>query len=181
MHSTITEEEHKLFQAEMHKQGVVSIHQQSPPPPKPAKITSTPPPKRRAILTQPQTQSFSPLPQVSSEDFLEFRRPGLQNRVMQKLRRGDFPMEAVLDLHGYTVMQAEQMLEQFLLHARTHSWHSVLIVHGKGKTTRGESTLPILKNRVNQWLREDPNVLGFCSAKQSHGGVGAVYVLLRKS
>ena len=38
-----------------------------------------------------------------------------------------------------------------------------------------------IKSYVNHWLREIPEVLAYHSAQRHHGGVGAVYVLLRKS
>ena len=40
---------------------------------------------------------------------------------------------------------------------------------------------PVLKSKVNHWLRRRDSVLAFVSTRQVHGGTGAVYVLLRKS
>ncbi|HRY16587.1 MAG TPA: Smr/MutS family protein, partial [Candidatus Competibacteraceae bacterium] len=47
---------------------------------------------------------------------------------------------------------------------------------GKGSRHRG----PILKQKVNHWLRQRDEVLAFCSARAIDGGTGAVYVLLRR-
>jgi DNA-nicking Smr family endonuclease len=38
---------------------------------------------------------------------------------------------------------------------------------------------PILKNEVNEWLRQIELVLAFCSARPEDGGRGAVYALLQ--
>ncbi len=51
------------------------------------------------------------------------------------------------------------------------------LVHGKSK--RPDDAKPILKNLVNQRLREYSNVLAFCSATAKDGGSGAVYILLK--
>jgi DNA-nicking Smr family endonuclease len=54
----------------------------------------------------------------------------------------------------------------------------VLISHGKGErsTTPGR-----LKSFVAQWLIDHPDVIAYCSAQRMHGGVGSVYVLVKKS
>jgi DNA-nicking Smr family endonuclease len=114
---------------------------------------------------------------VTSEAMLQSVRPGIQTRVMQRLKRGDFEVEAVLDLHGFSLVEAEQELHDFLACALSQDWHCVQIIHGKGKNS---SQPPLLKNSVNQWLRTYPAVLAFCSAKPSDGGAGAVYVLLQR-
>jgi DNA-nicking Smr family endonuclease len=55
----------------------------------------------------------------------------------------------------------------------------VRIIHGKGKSSEGK--LPVLKGKVNSWLRQRDEVIAFCSARPSDGGTGAVYVLLKRS
>jgi DNA-nicking Smr family endonuclease len=54
----------------------------------------------------------------------------------------------------------------------------VRIIHGKGKSSEGK--LPVLKGKVNSWLRQKGEVLAFCSARPNDGGTGAVYVLLKR-
>jgi len=39
----------------------------------------------------------------------------------------------------------------------------------------------VLKNKLNLWLRQHNDVLAYCSARQSDGGAGAIYVLLKQS
>lgn len=118
------------------------------------------------------------LPPVQAGDSLHFMRPGLQWRVMQRLKRGEFPVGGELDLHGLTVTQAHEALHRFLNQALEQGWRCVRIIHGKG--WRNEPTPPILKNRLNYWLREYDAVLAFCSALPQEGGKGAVRVLLRR-
>ncbi|MGD8310820.1 MAG: Smr/MutS family protein, partial [Chromatiales bacterium] len=52
----------------------------------------------------------------------------------------------------------------------------VRIIHGKGGV-RGQ---PVLKQKVDQWLPQHPDVLALCSAPSWDGGTGAAYVLLAR-
>ncbi|MCW8847377.1 MAG: Smr/MutS family endonuclease [Sedimenticola sp.] len=109
---------------------------------------------------------------------LEFHRPGVQNRLFQELRRGKMPPESMLDLHGLRVIEARKALASFLAHAIRHRLRVVQIIHGKG--SRSEDQQPILKQKINQWLRQRDEVLAFCSAPRFDGGTGAAYVLLSR-
>ena len=53
------------------------------------------------------------------------------------------------------------------------------LVHGKGLGSGQRG--PILKGKVDRWLRRWDPVLAFSSARQVDGGTGAIYVLLRKA
>ena len=115
---------------------------------------------------------------VESGEVLRFLRPGIQETVLTKLRRGHFPIEATLDLHGLTAAEANNQLHRFVLHSEGLGRAAVRIVHGKGHGSKGQQ--PILKAKINQWLREFTAVLAFCSSHPRDGGTGAVDVLLRK-
>ena len=131
-----------------------------------------------------------PLPKVADEDeddfadrnietpaFLEFRRDGIQHRTYHDLRRGIIEPEATLDLHGLRVLEARKALAGFLGQSTARGRRCVRIIHGKG---RGSSEQPILKQKINQWLPQRPEVLAFTSAPRWDGGTGAVYVLLSR-
>lgn len=115
---------------------------------------------------------------VAAVEELLFQRPGLQTTVMRKLRRGQFANEAELDLHGMRVEEARSAVGEFLDMASRQGLRCVRIVHGKGYGSR--SDMPVLKNRVNGWLRQRAEVLAFCSARPVDGGTGAVYVLIKR-
>jgi DNA-nicking Smr family endonuclease len=115
---------------------------------------------------------------VESGEVLRFLRTGIQTSALQKLRRGHFPIQATLDLHGLTVAEANSQLHRFVLHSESVGRVAVRIVHGKGHGSKGQQ--PILKAKINQWLREFTAVLAFCSSRPQDGGTGAVDVLLKK-
>ncbi len=113
---------------------------------------------------------------VAAESELTFQRAGLQNRQFRKLKAAKFVIEATLDLHGLNSEQANLALARFLIESVTRGMRCVLIIHGKSKLSASH---PIIKNKVNHWLKQSSDVLAFCSAQAQHGGRGAVYVLLR--
>ncbi len=116
--------------------------------------------------------------EVETGDELLFLRPGIQHGVLRKLRRGQYSCGTELDLHGMTVPVAHQALGEFLLHCQTRGISCARIIHGKGHGSKQQK--PVLKNRVNLWLRQRDEILAFCSARPEDGGTGAVYVLIKR-
>lgn len=115
---------------------------------------------------------------VGNEEMLGFRRAGIQHRQFAKLKSGRIHLEAELDLHGMTLLKAEPALAQFLDQCQQQRIRYIRIIHGKGWGSRDNK--PVLKSKVNQWLRDSQMVLAFCSATITDGGAGAVYVMLRR-
>lgn len=113
---------------------------------------------------------------IETGAFLEFRRPGIQNRVFHDLQRGVIDAQATLDLHGLRVREARTALLRFLAQSTSGHRRCVRIIHGKGRSSGGQQ--PVLKQKTNQWLRQREEVLAFVSAPRWDGGTGAVYVLL---
>ena len=110
---------------------------------------------------------------------LDFKRPGVQNGVYRKLRQGKYPMDARLDLHRMTADRAREEVFHFIREALSYDLRNVLLVPGRG--THNQSQEAVLKSYLNKWLPEFDEVQAFCSAIPSHGGTGAVYVMLKKS
>ncbi len=115
---------------------------------------------------------------VKSGDSHEFMRPGVQHRLFKRLRQGTMRIDADLDLHGLTIPEARSAVAEFIHECTLRRIRVALIIHGKGFSSAAGK--PVLKNRVDSWLRQHPAVLAFCSAQPRHGGSGAVYVLLRQ-
>ena len=115
--------------------------------------------------------------ELDTGEELYYRRDGIQNKVLRKLRRGQYRVSAVLDLHGMNVATARQALLEFLHDAKREHMTCVRIIHGKGLRSRHKG--PVIKTKVNAWLRQRDDILAFCSARPVDGGTGAIYVLLR--
>jgi len=117
--------------------------------------------------------------EVQAGDEMAFRRAGVPETALCRLRQGQYRVEAETDLHGLTVAEATAQLAGFLREARARALRCIRIIHGKGlrSGTRG----PVLKNTVNALLRGSDRVLAFASARPAAGGTGATLVLLSRS
>jgi len=116
---------------------------------------------------------------VEPSALLAFKRPGLQTNVYRNFRLGKYTIDARLDLHGLTVAQARVEIVGFIDECMRHDIRCVLINHGKGFDRQPQPGL--LKSCVAHWLPQLPAVMAFHSAQKHHGGVGATYVMLKKS
>lgn len=113
---------------------------------------------------------------VSSEEVIFFRRNGISKKILLDIKNARVRFEAVLDLHGLYPNDAAMHLTQFINNQYVKGHKIILIIHGKsGK----DHTPPVIKNLVNSYLQQIPEVLAFHSAKPKDGGSGAVYVLLK--
>lgn len=115
--------------------------------------------------------------EVTADEALFFARAGLQQRQLQRLKRGLLPIGAELDMHGMTAAIARTAVVNFITLCREQHIRCARIIHGKGYSTEGRA--PVLKNHINSWLRQHHDVLAFSSAQIQDGGSGALYVLLR--
>jgi len=130
--------------------------------------------------TTPQTLKpyIAHQPDVTAECILSYQKPGLDPKLLKQLTSGKNAIQLTIDLHGETEASAEQTLIEAWQHAEAQALRHLLIIHGKGKQSVGNTA--ILKSLVNRFLLSMPNVLAFCSAKPQDGGTGAVYVLLKR-
>lgn len=117
--------------------------------------------------------------EAANGDALRFSRPHVGRRTMRKLARGNFSVQAEIDLHGMTLAEARPRLEEFIAECARSGKRCVRVVHGKGRGSGQRG--PVLKPSVNRWLRRWDSVLAFVSTRQVDGGTGALYVLLRES
>ena len=111
---------------------------------------------------------------------LAFRRDGVQNGVFRKLKQGRYySFDARLDLHKKGLEQARREVYEFIKEAHQYDLRTVMILHGKGDRNKEKPAL--LKSFTAKWLTGIPEVIAYHSAQQRDGGVGAVYILLKKS
>ncbi len=166
------------------------LAKREPPPERPASPDALP--TKAEPKTKKETKPARPLPRPRpvapprrAEPELEHgRAAGVDRRRTERLRRGRLPVEARLDLHGYTQDQAHAALDDFLGQSQARSLRCVLVITGKGTTTESAlGTGGVLRAQVPRWLNEPANrarVLAFDYAQPKHGGLGAIYVLLRR-
>ena len=143
-----------------------------------------PEPQQRAldeqsVLREAISDEFDVETLLDTDEALSFRRPGVGPEVVRRLRRGDWVIQAQIDLHGLRRDEAREQLATFLREAVKQGLRCVRVVHGKGNGSPGRE--PVLKAKVKTWLVQKNEVIAFTQARASDGGNGALVVLLRPS
>ncbi len=116
-----------------------------------------------------------------SEGFIRGRAYGVSRQTIGRLERGEFAIQDHVDLHGMALDDARACVDAFLLDAHKQGRRCVLVITGKGLNSPGH--VGVLHDRIPKWLARGPSarlVLAFSTARECDGGIGALYVLLRK-
>lgn len=111
-------------------------------------------------------------------EYIEGRAPGVNRRIVKVLREGKIAIKRTLNLRGMFIEEAKKAFEEFMKEAILNGDRCVLIIHGRGLSSKKE---PVLKNKVKDWLEKGmfrKYILAYCSARPCDGGLGATYVLL---
>lgn len=162
--------------------------------PEPPAVPVAPPPapvSPLAATVSVPNAAPKPTPKPLSLQPLSTRRgapvAGLDRRTSERLRKGQLPIEARIDLHGMTQERARAALDHFIATAAERGLRAVLVITGKGSGGWSDPwSTPrsgILRANVPRWLHEQPNgprILAFSEAQPQDGGGGALYVLLRR-
>ncbi len=131
------------------------------------------------VLREAISDEFDASTLLEVDEALSFRRPGIGIDVARKLRRGEWSIQAEIDLHGLRVEESREALAAFLRESVRQGLRCVRVVHGKGLGSPGKT--PVLKGKVHGWLVQKSEVLAFVQARADEGGAGAVVVLLKPS
>lgn len=142
-------------------------------PPRPAQRLRD----EQEVLADSLSDEIDALSLLDTDDALSFAAPGIGPDVLRRLRRGEWSIQAHIDLHGHRVDEARHALGQFLRQAVRAGLRCVRVVHGKGLGSRDRQ--PVLKGKVRNWLVQREEVIAFCQARPIDGGSGALVVLLR--
>lgn len=123
----------------------------------------------------------APFDITETEEYIEGARVDLDPRLVVRLRRGEFPVQAHVDLHGMVQSAAKEALTSFVHESVRKGLRTILVVHGKGLGSPGGR--PVLKQATTEWLSHGTlcgYVLAFTTARPADGGGGAMYVLLKR-
>jgi len=115
---------------------------------------------------------------VDPHDFITHKQDGVQDGVYKKLRLGKYDIDTRLVLKHLSFDDARFSIYNTLQDCHERGIRCVLIDHGMG--INGRPFPAFMKSYVNQWLREMTMVIAFHTALKQHGGLSAVYVLLKK-
>ena len=136
-------------------------------PPRPAAGAARP--VARGPAPRPVGPPARPAPELKSGQAVDIDRS-----THDKLKRGQLPIDAKLDLHGMDRETAHRALNGFLERAHAQGRRCCLVVTGKSG---------VLKSDTPRWLNEPFNrgrIVAVATAQPRHGGSGALYVLLKR-
>jgi DNA-nicking Smr family endonuclease len=131
----------------------------------------------QAVLRESLSDLFEVDALMEEDPALSYTSKGLGPDVVRKMRKGCWPVQDELDLHGLRRDDARDGLGAFLRHASARHYRCVRVIHGKGLGSKGQA--PVLKSMVHSWLVQKEEVIAFCAARPSDGGDGALIVLLK--
>ncbi len=122
------------------------------------------------------------------KDFLE-KKEKLPNKDLEK-KESKSHITKSLDLHGFTLDEANKKVESFLTDCFNQKVSKVIIVTGKGLHSQNDKDpyismkFGILKNSVPEFIKNNSSLMSkiksITDAEISDGGGGAFYVFLKK-
>jgi len=96
-----------------------------------------------------------------------------------------------LDLHGFSLIEANKMVENFIVKSFNNGYKKLLIVTGKGSRSKSHENpylsekLSVLKYSVPEYIKNDENltskIIKISEADIKHGGEGAINIFLKNN
>ena len=120
---------------------------------------------------------------ISKNEKLPNKDIKLDKKISLKIRS--------IDLHGYTLEQANKSIENFIIKSYQEKINKLIVVTGKGIHSQNEKDpyvskdLSILKYSVPEFISKNKNLMKIIyemkDAKIEDGGGGAFYIFLKKN
>jgi len=175
------ESDDRLFERAM--QDVDRISWRTDPAPSPQPAPAVPADRedkdRRLFLETIESETAPPI--LEHPEYIEGWIGIAGLRFLPNLRSGTYSIQGQIDLHGLSRVEARAAVEDFVIRISRERSSCVKIVHGRGINSPTDKA--ILKENLQRWLttrRMSHHVVAYASAPYTDGGVGAIYVLLRR-
>ena len=109
----------------------------------------------------------------------------------RKINKNKSAKSKILDLHGYSLDEANRIIENFIIQSYSENIHKLIVITGKGLHSDNEKdpyvskNLGILKYSVPEFILKKENLMNLINeikdAKIEDGGSGAFYIYLKKN
>ena len=123
------------------------------------------------------------------EDFISSKEK-VENKDLQNKKEKHIGIRSV-DLHGYTLEEANKIIEEFIIKAYSDKINKLIVITGKGLHSQNEKNpyvskdLSILKYSVPEFVRNNIELMKIIyeirDAEINDGGSGAFYIFLKKN
>lgn len=130
------------------------------------------------------TQGTVKIDLTNTQEYCEWLNPKYSafysKDLTRKLHAKRYSVQDFIDLHGMTLSEAEKAVDDFIRDALKRSLRCVKFIHGRG--LKSKTGCAVIKESLIKWLtgRYHKHVIAFATAQHNDGGLGAMYVLLRK-
>ena len=114
----------------------------------------------------------------------------LPNKDLNLSKEKSFKVKSI-DLHGYTLEEANNSIEKFILESFRKKINKLIVVTGKGLHSQNEKdpyvskNLSILKYSVPEFIENNKGLMNIINeikdASIEDGGSGAFYIFLKKN
>ncbi|MEA3360149.1 MAG: Smr/MutS family protein, partial [Thermodesulfobacteriota bacterium] len=100
----------------------------------------------KSLINEPEAWDIS-----FSDEYMEGATSGIGPRAMKKLKRGEFSVQDYIDLHGLTKVEAEEVVNNFIVKSHNKGMRCVLIIHGRGLGSVDNQ--PAIKKELPTWFK----------------------------
>ena len=114
----------------------------------------------------------------------------LPNKDLKSQKQKFFKVKSI-DLHGYTLEEANKTIEEFIYQSFANKINKLIVVTGKGLHSQNEKNpyvskdLSILKYSVPEFIENNKSLMNIIDeikdASIEDGGSGAFYIFLKKN
>ena len=135
------------------------------------------------------TDNISEKDKKDWENFLS-KNEKLPNKDIKTDKKISFKTRSI-DLHGYSLEEANNSIENFIVESYQENINKLIVVTGKGIHSQNEKDpyvskdLSILKYSVPEFISNNNNLMKIIyemkDAKIEDGGAGAFYIFLKKN
>ncbi len=180
-HATLALSEEAMFRNAMNGVHPTSWRHNIHPSPQPAPVAPTDSELEERRLMQTALEDQSSLPVLNHPEYIEGWVGIAGKKFLPMLRNGLYSIQGQIDLHGFNRIEAQIAVEDFIVRMSRFRSCCIKIIHGRGMNSPGDkATLKEDLQRLLKTRRLSRHVLAYASAPARDGGVGAVYVLLRR-
>ena len=110
----------------------------------------------------------------------------VEKNKLRRIKTGKICIDGRIDLHGFSLVEAEKKLKQFVGDSLRLKKRFLLVITGKGRNSKPNihGEIQTINSEIKRWISDNfyrDKVQYVAKALDKHGGTGAYYFFLKKS